>query len=122
MPTGQCHCGAVKYEMSDNTIYQAICHCGDCRRHSGAPFVAWALVPMDQLKIDGETTEYASSANAQRHFCPKCGTSLFYTNSVTFPNQIDVQTATLDDPDLLPPQIQVQAAERLGWMEHLADM
>ena len=117
MPTGQCHCGAVKYELTGGTIYQAICHCSDCRRHSGAPMVAWALVPMEQLAIEGETKEYASSANAQRHFCPKCGTSLFYTNSVAFPNKIDVQTATLDDPDALPPAIQVQVAERIGWTE-----
>ena len=122
MPKGQCHCGAVKYEMSTDTVYQAICHCADCRRQSGAPMVAWALVAMDDLKIEGETKEYHSSANAQRHFCPKCGSSLFYTNSVTFPNQIDVQIATLDNPDELPPQIQVQTAERIGWMAGVHDL
>jgi hypothetical protein len=116
MPKGQCHCGAVRYEMSAETIHQALCHCGDCRRHSGAPMVAWGLVPRDQLKIEGETREYASSEHGRRLFCGACGTGLFYTNDAVFPGQIDVQIATLDDPEAIPPQVQIQVAERIGWM------
>ena len=119
MPRGQCHCGAVSYEMPAETRHAAICHCTDCRRHSGAPMVAWGLVGRDQLKIEGETREYASSENGRRHFCAECGTALFYTNEQVFPGLIDVQIATLDDPDEIAPNIQVQAAERIGWTERL---
>lgn len=119
MPKGQCHCGAVSYEMPSETMHRAICHCSDCRRHAGAPLVSWALVRKDGMKINGETREYASSENGRRHFCPTCGTSLFYTNEVIFPGLIDVQTGTLDDPDDLPPTVQVQAAERVHWLEQL---
>ena len=98
------------------------CHCADCRRHSGAPMVAWGLVRNDQLKVDGETKEYASSEHGRRHFCPVCGTSLFYTNDAVFPGQIDVQTATLDDPDSIPPTAQIQTAERIGWMERAHEL
>lgn len=122
MPKGQCHCGAVRYEMPAEMIYQALCHCSDCRRHSGAPVVAWGLVQKDQLKVEGETTEYRSSENGRRYFCPRCGTALFYTNDVVFPGQIDVQLATLDDPDSVHPQLQVQTAERIGWMERLGSI
>ena len=119
MPHGQCHCGAVSYDMPAETIHQALCHCSDCRRHAGAPTVAWGLVWKDQLKIQGEPKQYASSQDGRRHFCPNCGTGLFYTNEVIFPNQIDIQIATLDDPDEIRPNMQVQAAERIGWMEQL---
>ena len=122
MPKGQCHCGAVHYEMPAETIYKAICHCSDCRRHAGAPMVAWGLVNMDGLKVEGETKEYASSANGRRHFCPNCGTALFYTNDVIFPGQIDVQIATLDNPDEISPDIQIQTAERIGWMQGIERM
>jgi hypothetical protein len=122
MPKGQCHCGAVKYEMSADTVYQAICHCSDSRRHAGEPFVAWGLVKKDDLRVEGETKEYASSEHGRRHFCPQCGTSLFYTSEAVFPGQIDVQTATLDDPDSVAPQLQVQVAERLGWVNHIGEM
>ena len=122
MPNGQCHCGAVRYEMPAETIHKALCHCSDCRRHSGAPAVAWGLVGKDQLKIEGETRDYASSEHGRRHFCPRCGTALFYTNDVIFPGQIDVQIATLDDPDAIKPDAQIQVAERIGWMERLEQM
>ena len=59
---------------------------------------------------------------AGRHFCPNCGTALFYTNEQIFPGQIDVQIATLDDPDAIAPDAQIQAAERIGWMERLDQM
>ena len=42
--------------------------------------------------------------------------SLFYTNEQIFPGQIDVQIATLDDPDAIEPSAQIQVAERIGWM------
>ncbi|HEY0629054.1 MAG TPA: GFA family protein [Sphingomicrobium sp.] len=119
MPRGQCHCGAVSYDMPAETSHRAICHCGDCRRHAGAPMVAWGLVGKDQLKITGETKEYASSEHGRRHFCANCGTALFYTNDQVFPGQIDVQIATLDDPNEMAPELQVQAAERIGWVEGL---
>ena len=122
MLKGQCHCGAVCYEMPEEAIHQALCHCKDCRRHSGAPMVAWGLVAKDQLKVEGETKEYASSEKGRRHFCPRCGTALFYTNDEVFPGQIDVQIATLDDPDAIVPNVQVQVAERIGWMENLDRM
>ena len=116
MPKGQCHCGAVRYEMPLETIHRALCHCRDCRRHAGAPMVAWGLVPSDQLKVDGETKAYASSENGRRHFCADCGTALFYTNEVIFPGQTDVQIATLDDPNTIQPHVQIQVAEQIGWM------
>ena len=122
MPKGQCHCGAVRYEMPAETIHQAICHCSDCRRHAGAPFVSWGLVEKAAMTIEGETREYASSENGRRHFCPQCGTSLFYTNEAAFPGKIDVQTGTLDEPDAMPPQVQVQAAERVGWVNRLNEI
>ena len=122
MPKGQCHCGAVRYDMPAATKHQAICHCSDCRRHAGAPFVSWALVDKAGMNVEGETREYVSSENGRRHFCPRCGTSLFYTNEVVFPGLIDVQTGTLDDPGELPPQVQVQTAERVSWTERLNEI
>jgi len=84
--------------------------------------VAWGLVDHHGLQIDGETKEYASSENGRRHFCPNCGTSLFYTNEAAFPGKVDVQVATLDDPDAMPPEAQIQTAERIHWMERLNEI
>ncbi len=84
--------------------------------------VAWALVPKAALKVTGELREYASSEHGRRSFCPQCGTSLFYANATIFPNEIDVQVATLDDPESMAPQIQVQVADRIGWTTRLHEV
>ena len=122
MPTGQCHYGAVRYDMPEETVYRALCHCRDCRRHSGSPMVAWGLVAKDQLKVEGEVSEYHSSEHGRRLFCPQCGTGLFYANEEMFAGMIDVQLATLDDPDSMPPQLQVQVADRIGWMKQVDEL
>ena len=119
---GQCHCGAIRYSMPVAVEHHALCHCKDCRRHAGAPMVGWALVGRYELELSGEPKVYASSEHGRRHFCSDCGTGLFYTNEAIFPGQIDVQSATLDDPDLIPAGAQIQTAERIGWMEKLDAM
>ena len=122
MPSGGCHCGAVRYEMTEEVAHHALCHCTDCRKASGTPATAWAMAAADQVTIMGEPVTYASSEHGRRLFCGACGTSLFYTNDVVFPGMIDVQSATLDDPDAIPLQAQIQTAERIGLMTHLGDL
>jgi hypothetical protein len=122
MLSGGCHCGAVRYEMPCEVAHHALCHCNDCRRASGAPAVAWALVPTDRLAISGDTEVYESSDHGRRYFCGRCGTGLFYTSEAVFPGMTDVQSATLDDPDALPLQVQIQTAERIGWMGHVHEL
>jgi hypothetical protein len=117
MLEGGCHCGAVRYRMPEEVVHSSLCHCSDCRRCAGAPVVGWAAVKRDQLEVQGEPTEYQSSANATRSFCGRCGTGLFYVNEEVLPGLVDIQIATLDDPEKLPPQLHVQCAERVGWME-----
>ena len=117
MMTGKCQCGAIRYSITGEPAYSAICHCRDCRASSGAPMTGWALFPQDAVTIEGDPVLYRSSDNATRHFCGRCGTGLFYTNPIIFPGAIDIQTATLDDPAALPPQVHVQMAEAMPWIE-----
>ena len=35
---------------------------------------------------------------------------------------VDIQSSTLDQPEALPPTVQVQTAERLGWMKHILEL
>jgi hypothetical protein len=117
MLKGRCHCGAIQFEIPDQAVHSAICHCDDCRRQSGAPMMAWAMVPADKVAIDGEPKVYASSENGRRSFCGACGTGLFFTNAVLKQmGMMQVRIAALDEPNALAPKIQVQTAERVRWM------
>lgn len=115
--SGQCLCGAVRYQLSGEPQTAALCHCRDCQRGAGAPMVAWAMFPESALRLtQGQPKTINSSGTAMRSFCPDCGSGLFYRNAEVLPGIVDVQTATLDDPEMLPPAVHIQTAERLHWM------
>jgi hypothetical protein len=115
---GQCHCGAIRFELATEPNDVTLCHCVDCRRSSGAPVVAWAGLAESDLKIvRGTPKTINSSGAAMRSFCADCGTGLFYRNAEYQPNVVEVQVATLDDPGALPPTMHIQTAEQIGWMK-----
>jgi hypothetical protein len=121
--TGGCHCGAVRYEAEGEALTHALCHCSDCRRSAGAPMVAWTMYRLDAVKVTkGAVKVYASSEHGRRHFCPDCGTGLFYTNVEMLPGIIDIQSATYDDPNAVPVRAHIQVAERIGWMERAHEL
>ena len=118
--TGGCHCGAVRYAVVGEPQHVSLCHCSDCRRSAGAPVVSWAAFSKENFKVtSGKARSRNSSGDAYRHFCPDCGTGLWYTNETMLPGLVDIQTATLDDPETLIPVLHVQTAEELSWMNHI---
>jgi hypothetical protein len=115
--TGGCHCGAVRYEATGTPQHVALCHCADCRKSAGAPMVAWAaFAEADVVITHGTATTHNSSGKSMRSFCGTCGTGLFYSNADFLPGIIDIQSATLDDPNSLPASAHIQTAERITWM------
>ncbi len=120
MPSGRCHCGAVRYSIDGEMHHNAVCHCSDCRRSSGAVMVPWAAFAKEGLRIDaGEPRVYRSSENGERHFCGACGTGLFYFNEVMLPGIVDIQAVTFDDAEAWPPQAHIQMADCLPWESSL---
>lgn len=85
--------------------------------------VAWAAFKSDDFRLlKGEVTTFNSSGTAQRSFCPTCGSGVFYRNEENLPGLVDIQSATLDDPEALAPQIHVQVAEQLHWVSGIHDL
>ncbi len=120
MLKGGCLCGKIRYEITGEAIGTTACHCVDCRRASGAPFVGWMSVARDALRfVAGATRTYASSAGVERGFCPDCGTPLTY-HSATFADEIDIATGTLDAPGDAPPEEHTWTSQQLAWVR-LAD-
>lgn len=121
--TGGCHCGAIRYEAEGDAITHALCHCSDCRRSAGAPMVGWTMYASGKVAVTkGQPRIYHSSTHGRRHFCPDCGTGLFYTNDAILPGITDIQSATYDDPAAVPARCHIQTAERIAWMEHAHEL
>jgi hypothetical protein len=84
-----------------------ICHCLDCRKHHGALFYAAAVFPQDAVTIKGETHDYKG-----RHFCPRCGSSVFARSD----DEIEVHLGTLDAPGQLAPTYESWTVRREPWL------
>lgn len=76
--SGKCLCGSITLEAEEMKQELGVCHCEWCRRWSAGPFLA--LDCGTKVKILGEENLgiYNSSDWAERGFCKKCGTSLFW--------------------------------------------
>ena len=73
---GQCLCGAIEVEAPAQQEV-GLCHCSMCRRWSGGPM--FAVHCGSQVRFGGQAPSvYRSSEWAERGFCPRCGTHLFY--------------------------------------------
>lgn len=77
--SGACLCGGVEYEVTEALRPIVYCHCEQCRKTSGH-FVAATACNSEHLILhaDKELRWYQSSAHAQRGFCQRCGSSLFW--------------------------------------------
>lgn len=116
MLTGGCSCGKIRYEISGEAIGNTVCHCADCRRASGAPFIGWMSVARAVFRfVAGAPKSYASSAQVERSFCPDCGTPLTYRHAA-FADEVDVATGTLDDPGAAPPEHHTWTSQQLAWI------
>ena len=116
MVEGGCHCGSVRYAVDGEMHHNAVCHCTDCRRSSGAIMVPWSAFNKDALTVEqGTLSVYRSSEHGERHFCSACGTGLFYYNEQVLPGIVKIQAVTFGEAAQRPPQVHIQVADSLPW-------
>jgi len=75
---GQCLCGAVRFTAKDTSNNVGACHCGMCRRWGGGPLMVVSCGTDVAFEGEENITVYNSSDWAERGFCKKCGSHLFY--------------------------------------------
>ena len=105
--SGSCLCGNVRVVATGRPYRVGVCHCLDCRKHHGALFHASAVFPQDAVTVDGETRDYAG-----RHFCPRCGSSVFSRSA----DEIEVNLGSLNAIDQLKPTYELWTIRRESWL------
>ena len=109
--TGGCLCGEVRIVATGRPYRVGVCHCMDCRKHHGALFLACAIFPADAVTVEGETRDYAG-----RHFCPRCGSSVFGRSD----DEVEVSLGALDAPDQFAPTYELWTIRREAWLPPFA--
>ena len=114
---GGCLCGAIRYRLHGAVEESAYCHCRTCQRQSGAPVVAWfAIAPAQFAYTKGKPKFYRASTRATREFCGDCGTYLLFREDDATAS-LGVNTATLDDPERVPPTFHIWHKSHIGWFD-----
>lgn len=112
---GRCLCGAVEFEVEKPVHSIGVCHCEMCRRWTGG---AWPVIHCtDPVTFKGEEhiVRYGSSDWAERGFCGKCGTTLFY--SLRGQDEYALSVGALDDQKNLTMNEQIFVDEKPGWYD-----
>ena len=104
---GGCLCGAVRLVATGQPKRVGICHCMDCRKHHGALFYASAIFDQSNVKMTGEDHSFQS-----RHFCPKCGSSVF----ARWEDEVEVPLGVLDETDRFTPTYELWTQRREHWL------
>ncbi|QDA36817.1 GFA family protein (plasmid) [Paracoccus liaowanqingii] len=80
MLEGRCLCGSVRLVVQGTGDSIEVCHCSMCQRWSGGPLFCLHGLPEDAITITGEehVSRYTSSEWAERAFCSRCGSNLWY--------------------------------------------
>lgn len=119
--TGGCACGAIRYEIAGEPIFQNHCQCRDCQRKSGTGHGSYLTFPKAGVELQGEATHWqivADSGHAKtRSFCPTCGSPVSLTFSAN-PEIFTVHAASLDDPTRFTPQVVTYQLRAYDW-DHL---
>lgn len=74
--TGRCLCGAVTYTGKGTASGVHVCHCSDCAKWLGGPFMGVTFE--DGGDIDGPVRWFKSSGHGERGSCGTCGSALFW--------------------------------------------
>ena len=115
--TGGCLCGGVRFELTERPTDAGYCHCGRCRRRTGA-----AASP--QARIDGRTFRLLrgeelvgfwrpGDAGFDKCFCRECGAHLFSRRDDT--TQMSVRLGAFDGDPGVRPQWRAYVAYAAPW-------
>lgn len=75
---GSCLCGAVKVQAKAMQQSMGACHCTMCRKWTAGPLLSVECGADVEFEGESNISIYNSSDWAERGFCAKCGTHLFY--------------------------------------------
>ena len=124
--TGGCLCGDIRYEVTGPPQRVFICHCTDCQQQSGSAFGMSLVVNEEDFHLtQGKPKTITSKSAAGRDklgaFCPQCGTRIFHKTD-TRKGKVSLKPGTLDDTQVLKPDIHIWTVSKQPWVTIPEDM
>ncbi len=123
--TASCSCGKLTATTTGDPLRISICHCLACQRRTGSTFGTQARFHQDQVTISGASKEYLrtgdSGSTIRFHFCPDCGSTVFYRLEA-LPEAVAIPVGAFADPEFPPPRVSVYETRKHAWTGMPADV
>ena len=120
--SGRCECGRVRYEVADEFLYAANCHCSRCRAATGSAFKPFAGIEREKLELtdgaDGLLVHGEDELNDTR--CARCGGLLF--SVVRDGEYVHVALGSLVDAPAIRPSEHIFVGSKAPWYEITDDL
>jgi hypothetical protein len=120
-----CSCGQLKATCEGRPGRVVACNCTWCQRRTGSPFGVGAYFPRSQVRISGNSSQFtrdcAEGRTLTNHFCPECGTNLFWFLDMS-PDDVGVAVGGFADPAFERPARAVWTQHKHGWVQFPEDM
>ena len=118
--TGQCQCGAIRYEFTGPPQTVHACHCRECQKRSGSAFGLTMIVKKANFILKGQVSTYRRTSDSGQsvtsHFCPVCGNPI-YGELERFSDIVAVRPGTLDDTSWFNPERHIWTDSAQGWFQ-----
>ena len=119
---GGCDCNAVRYRMESAPLVVHCCHCRWCQRETGAAFALNAIIESDRvtslgIEPDVIDTPSASGRGQKIARCPSCKVAVWSNYSGAGPLTRFIRVGTLDNPDLLAPDVHIFTVSKQPWVQ-----
>ena len=133
--TSSCNCGklSLTYEGPDPARI-SLCQCNECQKRTGTVMSAQTRLPKDHVTIEGKSKTWSfpndenpvtyrscDSGGATYHFCPECGSTVYWEISVA-PEVLGVAVGAMTDPTFPPPMISGFEAYGHPWALTASDL
>jgi hypothetical protein len=119
--TGKCSCEAIRYELTARPMIVHACHCLDCQRRTGGPFVINLWIETAHVARSGAEPRMVTAAGGSgrqhdAYFCAACGTDLWSRYYIAPGDCRFVRAGTLDDPSQIAPDVHIFTRTKLPWI------
>ena len=117
MYQGGCLCGAVRYRIEGELAPIQICHCSQCRKAQGTPFVTNIPVPEARFSLLSGAEQlkaFESSPGKQRVFCGNCGSPV-YSRTDKLPGVLRIRAGSLEGELATRPAFHAFVASKANW-------
>ena len=98
--TASCRCGQLRATVAGEPVRVSACHCLDCKKRSGSAFAVQARWPIEQFQSEGASKTWIQLADSgnriTHHFCPECGSGLYYMIENKFDGLIAIPLGAFD--------------------------